>query len=101
MLIRGYAGPKDQWQAELEKLSRFGLIALTESLKWHLDAIVGGLQRDSLLKAVRGAKRAGRLDALHADHVRYFADPEKWLDEKVRRSKAAKKAARRRKRARA
>jgi hypothetical protein len=98
MLTPGYEGPKEQWQAELQNVNKLGLLSFIDILMVYLDVWSGGMDRASLLKTVRLSKQYGEWDAAEKRHERYMADPEKVLDEMIRRSRAAKKAARRRKR---
>lgn len=93
LLPCGYSGPKDRWQTELEKVSRSGLLHLVHSL-----AFVHCITRDDMVKAARSAKTAGSADDAHKAYMRFMADPGKAIDESIRRARAAKKAARRRKR---
>jgi hypothetical protein len=98
MLLPGFEGPKEQWQAEMQRVNKYGLLAFICTLMDHLDALTGGINRESLLESVRHSKKWGKWDAEHAEHIRFMRDPDKFFDEKIRRIKAAKKAARRRKR---
>jgi hypothetical protein len=100
MLLTGYLGPKERWHAELERVNKPGLLAAIESLMLHLDVITGGMDRDSLLKLVRQSKQYGKWDVVDKRNARFMADPQKAIDESFRRSRAAKKAARRRKKSR-
>lgn len=100
MLTLGYEGPKEQWQAELEKVNKLGLLTFIDLIVSHLDAITGGTNRDSLLKSIRLSKQYGKWDAAHNRHERYVANPKRFIDAVLRRSRAAKKAARRGKRGR-
>jgi hypothetical protein len=100
MLLAGFEGPKEQWRAELESVNKLGLLVFADSLMMHLDAITGGMNRDSLLKSVRFSKKCGKWDAATKLYAQFKADPDKVIDEAIRRSRAAKKAARRRKKAR-
>jgi hypothetical protein len=99
MLYPGFEGPKEQWRAELESANKLGLLSFIDSLMVHLDWITGGLERESLLKTVRNSKQYGKWDAQHLEHMRLMANPRKFLEEKDRRARSAKRAARRRKRA--
>lgn len=86
-------GPLDHWQTELEKTSKAGLIELVERLLF----IYSSTDRDGLLRMAQGARSMGRhLDAIK-DSRAYVANPDRWLDSKIRQKAAAKKAARRRK----
>jgi hypothetical protein len=100
MLWPGYEGPKEQWQAEMERLNRFGLRAFAEALLIHFEFVGIRLNPQSLMETVGKSKKYGRFDAAHVRHQRFMADPHKYINESIRRSKAAKKAARRRKKAR-
>jgi hypothetical protein len=97
MLTVGYEGPKEQWHAELESVNKLGLLTFIEILMTHLDALTGGMDRESLLKTVRNSKKYGKWDAMHKRFKRIMENPQAVYEEKMRRSRAAKKAARRRK----
>jgi hypothetical protein len=99
MLTPGYEGPKEQWQAELQSVNKLGLLSFIEILMAHLDAWSGGMDRASLLKTVRRSKQYGEWDAAKKRHELFMANPEKVIEEMMRRSRTAKKAARRRKKA--
>jgi hypothetical protein len=98
MLWSGFEGPKEQWHAESQRLNKYGLLSFIDALVSHLDCITGGMKRELLLEAVRNSKKYGKWDAEHAAHVRMMQNPRKFFDEKDRRSRASKKAARRKKR---
>ncbi|MDR3797990.1 MAG: hypothetical protein P4K93_07545 [Terracidiphilus sp.] len=100
MLTPGYVGPKEQWQAELQNVNKFGLLSFIDILMAHLDAWSGGMDRASLLKTVRRSKQYGEWDAAEKRHERFMANPTKAVDEMIRGSRAAKRAARRKKRGR-
>ena len=89
-------GPRERWQAEMEKLDREALLVLTRSLLSTLRYL--GLGSHIGLDDIRAAKKQGRFVALSKRSDRFLADPQKFVAESVRRSKAAKRAARRRKR---
>jgi hypothetical protein len=97
MLFPGYEGPKEQWRAELESVNKFGLLDFIDVMVSHLDFITGGMQRESLLTAVRSSKKYGKWDAQNLDHQRMMADPTKYFDERDRRARSAKRASRARK----
>jgi hypothetical protein len=91
-MIPGFRGPNEQWQAELEKVSKLGLIDLIEEL-----VFVYGIPRENLLQKVRAARSTGRfLNALR-QHDELRSDPARWFEKKLRQRASAKKAARRRK----
>ena len=85
-------GPIDKWQHDLEKLSRHALIELALELTFFRN------DRDALADMVARNKRFGRFRSGHERYVRFIADPEKAIATAIRRSKAAKKAAKRKKR---
>jgi hypothetical protein len=97
MLYLFCEGPKEQWQAELDRLSRQGLIYFALQLIDHHEFAFGRLDRKSLIEAVGHAKKIGKSLAAIDRHNRYNADPDKFIDALVRRSRSAKRAARRRK----
>jgi hypothetical protein len=88
----GYHGCKDQWEVELEKASKSGLLELIE---WF--AFIFGIRRENMLKHAKAARRNGRWNDAHKAHMVFMADPKKALERAVKKSAAAKKAARRRK----
>ncbi|QHN04389.1 hypothetical protein FTO74_14230 [Granulicella sp. WH15] len=86
-------GPKTELETELEKVSKSGLIHLAKSL-----ARFSWLHReDLLLELVRNAKRMGSALDAQARMQLLINDPDKFIEGAMRRSKAAKKGARRRK----
>jgi len=88
-------GPKDQWQVELEKISKPGLVALVEMM---FAFYVPG--RDEKIATVKSARKAGRVYSAIKSLAEYDRDPDRYIDKIVRRKRAAKKAARRRKKER-
>jgi hypothetical protein len=100
MLLKGYEGPKEQWHAELERVNKHALLSAIEFLVLHLDVITGGMDRDLLRALVRRSKQYGKWDAVDKRNARFLENPDKFIHERVQRSRAAKKAARRRKKAR-
>lgn len=96
MIFFGQPGPLDLWETEIEKLSHSGLVHMVKSmhtlLPFHRD-------RGDMLASVRSARKIGRsIDACHR-YDKFKADPDAAIAASVRRQRAAKKAARRRKRA--
>jgi hypothetical protein len=97
MLLSGYVGPRERWDAELEKVNRHGLIRIVRSLLFERTILVGQLGEDALLTLVATAKKSGTTDALLSRLYRMETNPVKSYEEYLRRSRAGKKAARRRK----
>lgn len=98
MRFYGIEEPLDQWEVELRKVSKNGLLDLVEQLLFKLQWFGMTCDRDSLLKLAQHARKNGRdLDA-HASHLRLMADIPGEVERRYRKSQAAKKAARRRKR---
>jgi len=87
-------GPKTQWEHEMERLPKQGLIFMV----WVL-LRTGGYHQDhaEILSFVREAKQVGRSRNQTIRIQRLLADPRGYSRECERRSKAAKRAARRRK----
>jgi hypothetical protein len=97
MLIPGFEGPKEQWRAELEHANRLALLDFIDVILVHLDSVVGGMKRDSLLETARESKKHGKWMASHKRTARMIENLRKFFDELDRRQRSAKKAARRRK----
>jgi hypothetical protein len=93
----GMIGPKDHWQAEMEKCSKSGLIYLAESL---LTVYLQDLNRDQLLRNVKNAKRVGRFEDKMRSWDRRDEDPDRWEEQRLQRRLRAVKAARKRKKER-
>lgn len=89
----GYLGPKDRWQVELAKVSKDGLVDLVE----HFAAIFG-VTRENMLKQCQQSRKWGRFQNGQKRMEAYRADPDKFIEQLARKSQAAKKAARQRKR---
>ena len=86
--------PIDEWQHELEKASKSGLLECIDNLM-----MFRGFTRESLMKMAKHARRAGRYHDAMAASARYQANPNAELARYMKRSKASKKAARAAKRA--
>lgn len=93
-------GCHDQWEAELEKVSKGGLICLVKGMLATMRFIGVERDRDDLLKTVREARRTGRIVDLVSRLDRWNADPDGEFKRSMRRRVSAKKAARRRKKER-
>lgn len=89
-------GPQDQWEVELQKASKAGLIATVKLLV----RITGYTDRQELLEQARWARGIGRQIDLTRRIDRFLADPTGNTRRAMRKSAAAKKAARRRKKER-
>ncbi len=94
MILTGFIGPLDKWQVELRKASKNGLI---ERLEWV--AFVRDWSREDCLKMAQVAKQQGRYIDAHEAHLKFMQDPRAAVDKAWKKSVAAKKAARRRKKA--
>lgn len=97
MMLYG-EGPKEQWRAELERVNVHGLRILIDGLIFELECYRGPGYKATLLERVRNAKKFGKWDAKHASFMRLMADPLAYARTSRRRSRSAKRAARRRKR---
>ena len=93
----GMIGPQDHWQAEMQKLSKAGLIHLAEVA---LTIYCRDIGRAELLASVKGAKRIGRSIDLIKRVDLYDADPDMWLKNSLQRRLSALKSARKRKKER-
>jgi hypothetical protein len=93
------AGPLEQWQHELRKVSRSGLVELVEDLIFLVQGLGAHSSNGALVKTMQRAKTSGRAIDAHSGYMRLVNDP-KEIDRVIRKSNAAKKAARRRKRER-
>lgn len=91
-------GPMDKWEHDLEKMSRAALVALVTDLHFRLHLYHPIFDRDAMTKLTDEAKQHGRWLNSHARYQKFKADPDKAIAQSIRRSKAAKKAARRNKR---
>lgn len=100
MLFPFVEGPKERWQHNLESLTRDGLFYLAGQLFEVLKGLNWIISRDTLEGLIVESKRAGKNFAAIRRHRQYQADPDKYIDAVIRRSRAAKKAALRRKRTR-
>ena len=100
MLFPGFEGPKEQWRAELDRVNKYGLLAFIDTTMMHLDALTGGMNRESLLKTVRLSKKYGKWNSEQTRFMKYKENPRKYIAEAERRRVSAKRAARRRKRGR-
>lgn len=100
MITIGYIGPKEQWQVELEKVNKHGLLHLIDLLVYRLSLFTVRIEKEDLLKSIRIAKKYGRTDAALLDYQRMQNDPDRYFAEMKRRSTAAKRSARSRKKAR-
>jgi hypothetical protein len=98
MLLPHQVGPKERWQSDLEQLNRDGLIYLVGIFIAVLKYARWIIPISDLEGWIHDAKSAGKSFAAMRRHQRYQADPDKYIDEVIRRSRAAKKSARRRKR---
>jgi hypothetical protein len=86
-------GPKQEWEIELEKVSKSGLFWMTRSLmRWMWT------DPKELLESAKNARRMGKRLDLTARINRLLEDPAGYTRASMRKSDAAKKAARRRKR---
>ncbi len=85
-------GPKTELETELAKVSKSGLIYLAKSL-----SRICWLHGEDLLELARNAKKMGDALDARASMQRLIMAPDKFLEDAMRRSKAATKAARRRK----
>ncbi len=94
MILPGYIGPLEQWQVELRKASKSGVI---ERLEWLL--FVQGASPETCLKIAKVAKQQGRWIDAHIAHLKFMENPRAAVERAWKKSKAAKKAARRRKKA--
>lgn len=100
MLLPYLEGPKECWQAEMESVNREGLIVLAGQFFEILKGMEWAISRKTLEGWIHDAKRVGKSFAAIRRHQRYTAGPDKYIDEMIARSRAAKKAARRRKKGR-
>ena len=83
----------------MDRLSRYALLSLVRALlrimSWHFFVDLTEL----LPELIVDAKENGRYLSASARHERFMRDPDAYIDQKVRRIRAAKRSARRRKRA--
>lgn len=101
MIHNIYEGPKERWRAELDKLNTFALQNLIEQLVAIAEILPFGMKRDlDLLDMIENSRHIGRSIAHGRRVQRFLDDPKRSTAEWVRRSKSAKKAARRRKQGR-
>ena len=91
-------GPKDKWESDLQRLSRAALVEVVVEMQWRLQLCSGSFDREQMTELLDRGKKYGRWANDHALHQRFMADPEAAIDRSIRRLKAAKAAARRKKR---
>ncbi len=94
MILPGYIGPLEKWQVELRKASKSGIL---ERLEWLI--FVFNITPEKCLAIAKEAKKEGRWIDHHNAHLKFMQNPSAALEASVKRSKAAKKAARKRKKA--
>jgi hypothetical protein len=93
-------GPKEKWHSDLEKLSRAALVEIVLRMQFRLLLLGGSFAAEEMAELIEHCKKMGRWANEAAAFQRYLADPKKAIDQTIRRMKAAKAAARRRKRER-
>ena len=86
-------GPKEKWQSDLQKLNRAALVEAVTELQFirHIDG-------EEMVDLLARAKKYGKWANEMARYQRICADPERAIDQQIRRLKAKKAAARRKKR---
>lgn len=94
-------GPEMQWEAELQGISKAGLVWFAKELSrlmrypWF-----ASIPAPEMLAWVRSAKKVGRSQNAMRNLDRMEEDFDSWLRTRMRQRRASKKAARARKKAR-
>jgi hypothetical protein len=91
-------GPKEKWEADLQKMSRAALVEVVVEMQWRLALHYGGFGQECMAEILERCKKYGRWANQAARHQRFIDNPDKVIDQEIRRLQARKKAARRNKR---
>ncbi len=86
-------GPQEKWQNDLSKLSKDALICVVKEL-----AFIGRYNSERLVEMIASNKTIGRSISASRRYHAFVADPDKAIEQSLRRQLSAKVAARRKKR---
>ena len=87
-------GPKEKWEADLQKMSRAALVEVVVEMQWRLDLRYGDFGQEPMTELLERCKRYGRWKNEAARHQRFIDNPDKVIDQQIRRLQARKRAAR-------
>lgn len=97
MRLYPFEGPREEWQHKVAKLNKIGLLEFIDGLVQHFKFVGINLDRNSLLRSIESCRRWGKDAARWAETEKLLTDPRSFYDEKDRRARSAKRAAKRRK----